>query len=56
MQTILEFEGNTRDFEDALRYTDDGKTILDNIVYELNYGEGNTVHHTPYGDIKIRFM
>lgn len=58
MRIVLEFEGNDtkalQDFEGALCEKDDNFYLIDSIIWELDYGEGKSVHRTPFGDITIR--
>lgn len=59
MKVILEFDGNSEDFERALDSMDENFNINDTIFWLLDYGvepnkiSGDCVHHTEYGDIKI---
>ena len=58
MRVILEFDGNDtealKNFEKAMDSKDDNFWLTDNIFWELDYGEGESVHRTPYGDITIK--
>ena len=58
MRVILEFDGNSVDdlknFEKALCEPDENFELIDSILWELDYGEGESKHATKYGDITIR--
>lgn len=58
MKVILEFEGTgkkaLRDFEKALLEYDDNFDLIDSILWELDYGTGESKHPTKYGDITIK--
>lgn len=55
MKVVLEFEGtDIVRFEDAMCSDDDNFSLFDSIFWELDYGEGESVHRTEYGDITIR--
>lgn len=55
MKVVLEFDGfDTQQFERAFDSMDDNFSIADSIFWELDYGEGESVHHTEYGDITIK--
>ena len=58
MRAILEFDGNDTEalnnFEKAMDSKDDNFWLTDSILWELDYGEGESVHRTPFGDITIK--
>lgn len=58
MKVILEFEGNDitalRNFESALCSKDENFELIDSILWELDYGEGESTHLTDYGAITIK--
>lgn len=59
MRIILEWDGgNNNDdltlFERALDDVDGDFDITDSIIWELNHGNGESRHHTEWGDIIIR--
>lgn len=55
MKVVLEFDGfDTQQFERAFDSMDDNFCITDSIFWELDYGEGESVHRTKYGDITIK--
>ncbi len=57
MQLILKFNGDIKDFQNALVSYDDNFNIFDSVFYQMDYEEEGTegVHHTKYGDITIVF-
>jgi len=58
MKVVLEFEGtdleSLKNFERALCAKDENFELIDSILWELDYGEGESIHRTPFGDITIR--
>ena len=58
MRVILEFEGNDADaiknFEKAMFEMDEEFDLADSIIWELDYGDGESKHPTKYGDIIIK--
>ena len=58
MRVILEFEGADsealKNFEGALCSKDENFDLVDSILWELDYGEGESKHPTPYGEITIK--
>lgn len=58
MKVILEFEGTGKKalqkFEKALLEYDDQFDLIDSIIWELDYGTGESEHPTKYGNITIR--
>lgn len=58
MRVILDFEGNDldalRNFERAMNSNDDNFDLLDSILWELDYGDGESTHKTKYGTIIIK--
>lgn len=55
MKVILEMDGNdVAKFEDILNNDDDNFCLMDSILWELDYGTGESKHSTEYGDITIR--
>jgi len=54
MKVILEFEGSKAKFEKALLEYDDNFDLIDSILWELDYGKGESKHPTKYGDITIK--
>lgn len=55
MKIILEMEGNDVErFERALNNDDDNFCLMDSILWELDYGTGESKHNTAYGEIIIR--
>ena len=57
MQLILKFNGDIKDFQNALVSYDENFKIFDSVFYQMDYEEEGTegVHHTKYGDITIVF-
>lgn len=55
MRIVLEFEGtDVEAFEKAIDSKDDNFWLTDSIFWELDYGEGESKHRTPFGDITIK--
>ena len=55
MKVILEMDGNdVAKFEDILNNDDDNFCLMDSILWELDYGTGESKHNTEYGEITIR--
>lgn len=58
MRVVLDFEGNDtktlQDFEGALCEKDDNFYLIDSILWELDYGTGESKHRTKYGTITIK--
>lgn len=57
MQLILKFNGDIKDFQNALVSYDDNFNIFDNVFYQMDYEKDSNegIHHTQYGDIIIIF-
>lgn len=53
---ILDFNGTTQDFQNAIDSIDDQFNFIDSLFWEMDYGEGESHHHTQYGDITIKYM
>ena len=53
MKVILEVDGDRQKFENILCSMDDSFNVLDSIIYELDYGEGESFHDTEHGAMKI---
>lgn len=54
MRITLEFDGSHKDFDRALCAMDENFDIVDSILWELDYGEGESGHKTEYGLITIK--
>ena len=58
MRVILEFDGNDtkalRNFERAMCEDDENFSLLDSILWELDYGTGESQHPTKHGTITIK--
>ena len=59
MKVVLEWDGGDtiedfKQFEKALDSNDDNFDLLDSIYWELDYGSGESVHHTEYGNVIIK--
>ena len=55
MKVVLETDDfDVANFERILTDMDDNFNIIDNIIWELDYGEGESIHHTEHGDITIK--
>lgn len=58
MRVILEFNGTTtedlKNFERAMCEKDENFNLLDSILWELDYGTGESKHPTKYGTITIK--
>lgn len=58
MKVVLEFDGDTTEdlkrFERAMCEKDENFWLLDSILWELDYGEGESKHATKYGTIIIK--
>lgn len=58
MKVILEFPGDSleayKNFQWALDSKDEEFDILDSIYWEMDYGDGESKHHTKFGDITIK--
>jgi len=55
MKVVLEFDGTNVDrFDKAICEFDDNFTLTDSIIWELDYGKGESVHRTKFGDITIK--
>ena len=54
MKIELSFEGSKEKFEKALLAFDDKFDLADSIIWELDYGTGESLHSTKYGDITIK--
>lgn len=58
MKVILEFDGTDTEaltnFEKALCERDENFDLVDSILWELDYGEGESKHPTKYGAITIK--
>lgn len=59
MKVILEWDGGDTPedytlFERALTDKDDNFDLVDSIIWELDFGDGESRHHTEHGDIIIK--
>ena len=54
MKVISEFDGSEEDFKRAFDSMDNNFNINDSVFWEIDYGEDGSIHHTEYGDIKIK--
>lgn len=55
MKVILETDDfDVAKFQKILTGNDDEFDILDSIIWELDYGEGESEHCTQYGNITIK--
>lgn len=60
MKVILEWGGNAPKqdeqvlFERAITTNDDSFDLIDSIIWELDYGTGESKHVTEHGEITIR--
>ena len=55
MRIVLEMDGNdVLNFERALNQDDDNFCLMDSILWELDYGSGESKHNTKYGEIRIK--
>lgn len=58
MKVVLEFGGTTtedfKNFERAICEDDENFSLVDSILWELDYGDGESKHATKYGEITIK--
>ncbi len=55
MKITLEFTGTRENLQKAITSEDDSFDLVDSIFWEMDYGEGESIHSTEYGDVIIKY-